>query len=112
VIQPGAHLHHIQHRNPLGDADDQRDFSVDSLVHRVHGECRRDVNHRGVGARRLAGGFHGVEHRLAQHPLAALARRHAPDHVRAVFDHLLGVKQAFAARDALNQDLRVFVRKN
>ena len=37
----------------------------------------------------------------------ALARRHAPDHFRAVFQALLGMKRAGRAGDALADDLRV-----
>ena len=50
-----------------------------------------------------------VEYWNAEMFCAAFARRHAADYLRAVFDHLLGVKGAFAAGEALDDDARLFI---
>ncbi len=45
------YLHHVEHRNALGDADDQRDLRRRSASHDgVGGARRRHIDHRGVGA--------------------------------------------------------------
>ena len=43
-------LHHVEHRNALGDADDQRNLGLDRLDDRVGGAGRRHIDHRSVGA--------------------------------------------------------------
>ena len=58
--------HHVEHRNALGDADHQRDLGGDGLEDRVRREGRRHVDHRGVGAGRIARLRHGVEHRTGR----------------------------------------------
>ena len=80
------------HRDPLGDADDQRDFRVDRLADRVSRAGRRDVDDGGLGARRLAGLGHRVEDRQADMLRAAFAGRNAADHLGAVGDGLFGVE--------------------
>jgi hypothetical protein len=40
---------------------------------------------------------------------SAFRGRYTADHIRAVFNHLLGVKRPFFARDALHDEARVFV---
>src|SRR5690606_30180333 len=52
------------------------------------------------------------EDRQVQMGGAALARRHAADHLRAIGDRLLGVEGALAAGDPLADDLGVFVNEN
>ena len=72
-------LHHVQHRNAFGDADDQRNFRVDRLQDGVGGERRRHIDDADASApvffARLA---HRVEHRQAQMGGAAFARRVPP----------------------------------
>jgi len=54
-----------------------------------------------------------VEHRhFAIEHLAAFARRHARDHIRAIFDTLARVKRAGAAGDSLHEQPRVLIDQN
>ena len=46
-------LHHVEHRNALGDAHDQRNFGIDRLEDRVGGKGRRHVDDAGIRAGRL-----------------------------------------------------------
>ena len=103
------HLHHVEHRDALGDADDQRDLRIDRLEDRVGGERRRHVDHRRVGAGLGDRLGHGVEHRQVEMRGAAFARRHAAHHLGAVGDRLLGMEGALRAGEALADDLGVLV---
>ena len=100
------HLDHVQHRDALGDADDELDARVDRLEDRVGRAGRRHEDHRRVGA--------GLLHRLRRRcrtrgkpfvHLAALAGRDAGDDLGAVLAHLLGVERPGAAGDALDDEL-------
>ena len=44
------HPHHVEHRNALGDRDDQRHLGVDRLEDRIRGEGRRHVDRREASA--------------------------------------------------------------
>ena len=44
---------HVEHRNALGDGDDQRHLGVDRLEDRIRGEGRRHVDDAGGGAGRV-----------------------------------------------------------
>ena len=95
---------HVEDRNALGDADDERDLRIDRLEDRVGGKGRGHVDDAGVGA---GGGFglgDGVEDREAEMDLPALPRRDAADHLRAVLDGLLGMERAVLAGKALADD--------
>src|SRR5439155_14666037 len=115
--EPGAtlvhvrhHAGHVEHGDPLGDADDEDDPGVGRLEDRGGRHRRGDVDDGGVRlglAHRLR---HGVEHGDdALEQLAALSRRHARDHPGAIGDHLLGVERAVAARDPLDDEARGLV---
>ena len=52
ALEKALHAHHVEHRNALGDADDQRHAGVGGFHDRVGGERRRHVDDRGVGAGR------------------------------------------------------------
>ncbi len=60
------HAGHVQHRNPFGDADDQRDFRIDRLADRVRRPRRRHIDHRRIGAGLFARFLHRIEHRQAE----------------------------------------------
>ena len=49
-LELGLHPHHVEHRDALGDADDQRDFRVDRLLDRAGGAGRRHIYDGGIGA--------------------------------------------------------------
>ena len=63
---------HVEHRNALGDADDQRHLGVDRLEDRVRGEGRRHVDDAGVAPVAWTASRDGVEHRQAEVRRAAL----------------------------------------
>ena len=54
---------HVEHRNALGDGDDQRHFGVDRLEDRIRRERRRDIDDGCARAGRLDRFGDGVEHR-------------------------------------------------
>ena len=104
VIQCALHPHHVEHRNALGDADDERHAGIDGLEDGIRCERRRHIDHRGV----CAGFGHRVgdrvEHRQAEVRLPALARRDTADDVGAVIDGLFGMEGALRAGKALADD--------
>ena len=59
--QRALHAHHVEHRDALGDADDQRDLGVDRFEDRIGGEGRRHVDRSGGGAGLLTRLGHRVE---------------------------------------------------
>ena len=104
-----AHLDHVLDRDVLADADDDFEVGIDGLHDGVRREARRHVDDRSRGPRRLDGLAHRIEDGHAADDLAALARRHAAHDLRAVVEHLLRVERRCLARDALNDDLCVFM---
>ncbi len=111
-LERALDLHHVEHRDALGDADDQLHLGVDRLEDRVRREGRRHVDHRCIGAGRGARLMHRVEDRQVQVGAAPLARRDAADHLGAIGDRLFGVEGALRAGEALADDLGVFVDEN
>ena len=117
AVERALHLDHVEHRNALGDGDDQRDAGVDGFEDGVGRERRRHVDGGRVGAGRRLGLGDGVEQRhvgeLGVGVLgAALAGRDAADDFRAVGSRLLGVERALAAGDALADHLGRLVDEN
>src|SRR6201994_1940149 len=109
TLQRALHPHHVEHRDALGDADDQRDLGIDRLTDRVGGARRRHVDHGCIRAGLLPCFLDGVEHRQAEMGRAAFARRGAADHLGAVGDRGLRMEGAVLAREALADDLGVLV---
>src|ERR1700693_1201249 len=102
-------FHHVEHRDALGDAHDQRHLGGDRLENSVGGAGRRHGDRTRVGGGlgpRLGG---GVEHRQAKLRRAAFARRHTPHHPGAVLDRLLGMERAVLAGEALADDAGILV---
>src|SRR3954453_11755347 len=92
---------HVEHRDPLGDAEDRPNPGVNGLEDGVGRARRRYEDARGVRAG-LAHGFdHRVEygHPAVDRPLPALARRHTGDDRSAVVDHRAAVEFALTTRD-------------
>ena len=85
---------------------DEREPGVRRFEDRVGAGGRRHEDHRRVGARLVHRLGDGVEDRPAFVGGAALARRDAADDRRAVCGGRLGVKRAFAAREALDEETR------
>ena len=50
AFERALHLHHVEHRDALGDADDELELGVDRLEDRVGRERRRHVDRGGGGA--------------------------------------------------------------
>ena len=104
-----ADLDHVLDRDVLADADDDIEVRVDGLHDGVRCKARRHVDDRSRGSRRLHCLAHCVEHWHSAGNLTALAGRHTADDLRAVVDHLLRVEGRGLARDALHDDLCVFM---
>ncbi len=91
-IQSFFDLDHVQHRNPLGDADDQVNAVGDIFQHRVFGKFSGNINDRRIGAGRFFRFFDAVKYRYPLNALSALARRDPADDLCAVFLHLFGME--------------------
>ena len=74
-----------------------------------HAVGRRHIDDARIGAGRLDSLLDRIEHRKAEMRGAALARRHAADHARAVSDRLLGMERALRAGEALADDAGVLI---
>src|SRR5215203_3028845 len=109
ILEERLHLQHVVDRDALGDADHQLDLGAGGLHDGVGGERRRHEDHRRVGAGRLAGLGHRVEHRDVLHLVAALARGDAGHHLCPVVAAAEGVERALLAGDALHEQARVVV---
>src|ERR1043166_7053085 len=101
--------HHVQDRNTLGDADDQRDAGVDGFQDRIGGKGRGHIDDAGGGPGLADRLLHGIEDRQIEMARAAFARRDAADHLRAIGNGLLGMEGALRAGEALADDLRIAV---
>ena len=93
----------------LGDRDHQLDSSRGRLEDRIGGEPRGHEDHRGVRLGALGRLCPRVEDGNALHVLAALAGRHAADHVRAVAPVVERVERALAAGDPGDRQAGVLV---
>ena len=60
----------------------------------------------------LHGVLHRIEHRTVEVALPPLSRRHAPNYVGAVLDHLAGVEGPFGACESLDDDAGILVDEN
>jgi hypothetical protein len=104
--------HHVQHRDALGDADDDLDAGVGRFQDRVGGERRRHVDHRRIGAGGGDGLGDGVEHRQAEVGGAALARGDAADDLGAVVSICCAWKVPCEPVKPWTDDLGVLVDQN
>src|ERR1700674_3307583 len=102
-------LHHVEHRDALGDADDQRHLGGDGLENGVGGPRRRHVDCGGISVGPGACLGDGVEHRQPEMRRAAFTRRDTAHHLGAVLDRLLGMERAVLAGEALADDAGILV---
>ena len=109
ALQRALDPRHVEDRNALGDAHDERGLGVDRLADRVRRARRGHVDHARVGARLLPRLGDRVEDGEAKMDRAALARRHAAHEPGAVSHRLLGMESAVLAGEALGDDLGVGV---
>ena len=113
VMPAAAHVavdpEHVVGRNAFGDHDHGLDAGVDRLVDGVGGERSRDEDHRRVRAVLRDRLGDGVEDGDAFDVLAALARGHARDEVRAVGAVAEAVEAPLRAGQALDDEPRVVV---
>ena len=112
ALQGAFDFHHVQNRNTFGDADRQRNFRVDGLEDRIRRKWWRDIDHAGVGTGFFTCIAHGIEYRQVEVFAAALARRHAAHHFRAVGNGLFRMERPLRACKALADNFGVFVDKN
>ena len=109
AFQTGPGLEHIQHRDPLGDADDDFDAGLGRLDDRLGRGVGRGHDHAGVRARGRDRVRDAVEHGAPQMRLTALAGRDPAHDLGLVGDGLFGMKGALPAREALHDDLCVLI---
>src|SRR5690606_12258847 len=115
--RPGAgqralHLHHIEHRNALGDADGKLDARINRFKDRVSCKGRRHIDGGRRSARLFDGFCHRVENRQVEMLRAALAGAHATNHFRAIGNRLFRMERTLITREALADDLGVLVDEN
>ena len=104
---------HVQHGNAFGNADNQADAGIGGFEDGGGGDRGRNVDDGRIGLRCEHGRGDRVEHGdRTLELLAAFPRRHAGDDLRAVLDHLPGMKRSVAARDSLHDEARVLVDKD
>src|SRR5262245_42941144 len=103
------HLDHVSDRDALGDADDERDLSLDRLRNGIGSTRRRHVDYAGVAIGLRLGFGNRIEHRQPEMAGAAFTGRSAAHHLGAVGDRLLGVERAVLAGEALADDAGVLV---
>src|SRR6185312_2093573 len=102
-------LDHVHHRDALGDADDQRNFSLDRFADGIAGAVRLHVDHAGVAAGFFFCLGNGVEDRQIEMGRAAFARRRAADHLGSISDRRLRMEGAVLAGETLADDLGALV---
>ena len=96
----------------LGQTYDQANTGVGGFHDGIGGKARRHGDQADIGVGGCYSHAHGIEDGLAFEPLAAFARRHAANHVRAIFHHQLGMKAALPPGYALHQHLGVAIDEN
>ena len=99
ALERALEAHHVDHRDSLGNADDQGNARIDGFEHRVRRVRRRDVDDRGIGARLRDRVGDGVEDRQIEMGAAALSRGDAADHLGTVGDGLLRMERSLGARE-------------
>src|SRR5262249_61791786 len=110
--QRALHFHHVEHGYALGDAHDERHPCFDGFQDSVGSEGRRHIDGAGVGVsfgHRLA---YRIEHRKPEMHGTAFARRHTPDHARAIGDGLLRMKASLRPGEALADDAGITIYEN
>src|SRR6266700_1136935 len=107
-----GHANHVDDGDALGDANNERDLRIGGFENRVSREGRWNENHGSIRARGFRGIGGSVEHRSLEMLHAAFSGGNAADNIRAVLDHLLRVKGAFAAGEALDDEARFFIDQN
>ena len=99
--------HHVLRRNAVGDDAHQPQARIGRLHQRIGREGGRHEGEAGLGAGRPHRVLDGVEYRPVQMRLAAFARRHAADDLRAVGDHFPGMERRLVAGESLHDHARV-----
>jgi hypothetical protein len=105
-------IQHVAHRDAFGDADGQVQVGFHRFPDGGSGARRRHVDHGHGGAGLLRGFLDGGVDGDVEDRLAGLLGVHAGDEAVlavGVFLALFGVELAGLARDALGDDLGVFV---
>src|SRR5262249_21342848 len=106
------HLDHVLGRNAVGDGNAQADTGIGRLHDGVSGERWRHEDDAGGCASVANGVANRIEDRQAKVGGAALAGCHTAHDPRAVIHHLLGMKAADLARDTLDNDAGIGVKKH
>ena len=106
-------LDHVQHRDAFADADDQGDAGQRRFDDGVGGKRGRHKNDRHIGRRfALTASSTVLKTGFSRWICPPLPGVMPPTTLRAVFDHLRGMKSAFAAGKTLNNHSRFFIDQN
>ncbi len=98
------HADHVEHRNPLSHADDQRHLRLDRLDHRPGRMLRRHEDRGRIGLCGAHSLGDGIEDRNVEVSGAALAGPHAADNRCAAGNRTLCHARCGRSRDALEDD--------
>ena len=90
----------------FGDACDDAYSGRCRFENGVCRECRRYVDHRGIGAGLAYRVLHGVEYGSPEMYFSASSRGDAAHEIRSVLDRLFGVERSLPAGESLANDPR------
>ena len=100
---------HIEGGDAFGNANNDRQACIRGFHDRVRRESWWNINHTGIGAGFFDGFGQRVEDRHTFVLGASFTGRYPGNDVRAVSNHLSGVKGALFAGDPLNDDASVLI---
>src|SRR6266550_277912 len=113
LLQIRQDARHVQDRDSLRDADDERDAGVCGFEDRGGGDGGRDVDHGGIRlglAHRVGDGVEHGDHTVE--PLPAFAGRDPGHDLGAVGDHLPRVKRPVATGDTLHHQAGLLINED
>ena len=108
AFQEALDLHHVLAGDAVGHANCGADACVGGLHDRVGGAGGGHEHQGRLGPSRLYRFTHGVEERAVKVAFAAPSGGNAAHDIRAVLDHVGGMKAADAASEALHDDRGLF----
>src|SRR3984893_12869710 len=107
--QGALDTYHVQHRDPLGDADNERNLRLNRFANGVCSPSRRHIDHTGIAIRLRLRLGNRIEDRQPEMRDTALSRRSPANHLRAVSDGLIGMERTVLAGEALTNHSGVLV---
>jgi hypothetical protein len=107
---------HVNLGDTLGNADNERDLSINSLEDSSGGTGRGDIDNSGVGTSLGSTLLNGVENGKTEVGLATLAGGDTTDHALSIsigsLDSVLGMEGTGLAGETLSHDTSILVNPN